>query len=274
MAQQKGDLAPFGFGMSKVLVLQRLKQELGLECIENLYYGAAPMAKETRDFYSRLNMPVLSLYGLSETSAATTFHEFPNCSLDTSGRPMPGLKLRIYNPDEHGEGEICVRGRNIFMGYLYREKDTWEVFDGEGYFHTGDKGKLDQNNNLLITGRIKEILITSGGENVDPGLIELNVKAACPLISHAILVGEGRKFVSILLTLKVDKDKTSGFYTQNLSAEAKQLIKQKLRLSNVSTVEDALQFKEISEYIQDCIDEANLRAVNRVSKVKKFAILP
>mmetsp|Transcript_34741 Transcript_34741/g.45702 ORF Transcript_34741/g.45702 Transcript_34741/m.45702 type:complete len:127 (+) Transcript_34741:1444-1824(+) len=126
------------------------------------------MAKETRDFYSHLNMPVLSLYGLSETSAATTFHEFPNCDLDTAGRPMPGVKLRIYNPDENGEGEVCVRGRNIFMGYLFREKDTWEVFDGEGYFHTGDKGKLDANNNLVITGRIKEILITSGGENVEP----------------------------------------------------------------------------------------------------------
>lgn len=80
--------------------------------------------------------------------------------------------MRIYNPNENGEGEVCVRGRNVFMGYLHREKDTWEVFDGEGYFHTGDKGIFDVENNLVITGRIKDILITSGGENVQPAAIE------------------------------------------------------------------------------------------------------
>ena len=81
---------------------------------------------------------------------------------------MPGVMIRIYNPDENGEGEICVRGRNVFMGYLYLEKATWHAFDGEGYYHTGDKGRLDSDNNLVITGRIKEILITSGGEKVEP----------------------------------------------------------------------------------------------------------
>jgi len=158
--------------MSKVLVLQKLKAELGLDSIENLYYGAAPMGQKTRDFYAKLNMPVLSLYGLSETSGATTFQEFPNCDLNKAGKPMPGTMLRIYNPDENGEGEICVRGRNVFMGYMYREKDTWEVFDGQGYFHTGDKGLLDKEDNLVITGRIKEIIITSGGENVEPFPVE------------------------------------------------------------------------------------------------------
>jgi len=187
---------------------------------------------------------------------------------------MLGTKLRIYNADENGEGEICVRGRNVFMGYLWREKDTWEVFDAEGYFHTGDKGKLDENNNLVITGRIKEILITSGGENVDPQPIELAILQRCPLISHAVLVGEGKKFVSLLLTLKVDKDHYSGSYTHNLSPEARHLIKTKLRLSNVMTVDDALKFREITEYINECVEEANVRAINRVSRVKKWAILP
>lgn len=132
---------------------------------------------------------------------------------------MPGVKIRIYNPDENGEGEICVRGRNVFMGYLFREKETWEVFDGEGYFHTGDKGKFVEENNLVITGRIKEILITSGGENVEPQAIEQAMKLACPIVSHAVLVGEGRKFVSFLLTLKVDKDRRSGVFGHTLSAE-------------------------------------------------------
>ena len=119
---------------------------------------------------------------------------------------MPGIKIRIFNPDETGEGEICVRGRNVFMGYLNQEKSTWDVFDAEGYFHTGDKGFIDEKGFLKITGRIKEIIITSGGENIDPAPIELAIKTACPLISHAVVVGEQKKFVSVLLTLKVKKD--------------------------------------------------------------------
>ena len=137
---------------------------------------------------------------------------------------MPGIKLRVYNPDESGEGEICVKGRNIFMGYLRREKDTWDVFDSEGFFHTGDKGRIDEDENLIITGRIKELIITSGGENVQPVPIEQAVLQACPIVSHATAVGERRKYVSILLTLKVQKDTRSGRYTRNLSAEALRLI--------------------------------------------------
>ena len=98
--------------------------------------------------------------------------------------------MRIYNPDESGDGEICVRGRNIFMGYLRRDKATWDVFDSEGYFHTGDKGRIDDDDNLIITGRIKEIIITSGGENVEPVAIEQAVKQNCPIVSNAIVVGE------------------------------------------------------------------------------------
>ena len=182
--------------------------------------------------------------------------------------------VRIYNPDEHGEGEICVRGRNVFMGYMYREKETWEVFDGQGYFHTGDKGRLDSNNNLVITGRIKEILITSGGENVDPQAIESAIKSICPLISHAVLVGDARKFVSLLLTFKVQKNPISGYMTRTLAPEALNFIKTKLKLSNIGTVDQALQSKEVLEYVGECVDLANEEAINRVSKVKKWVILP
>ena len=102
------------------------------------------MSNETQNFYTQLNTPVLSLYGLTETAGGTTFHEFPCSRLDRAGGPMPGIKIRIFNPDETGEGEICVRGRNVFMGYLNQEKQTWDVFDAEGYFHTGDKGFIDE----------------------------------------------------------------------------------------------------------------------------------
>ena len=192
--------------MANFLVLNKIRKVLGLNHVENLYFGAAPMSQETMDFYKQLNMPVLSLYGLTETSGGTTFHEFPNSRLDRAGPPMPGIKIRIYNPDEDGEGEICIRGRNVFMGYLNQEKSTWDSFDSEGYFHSGDKGKIDENGLVTITGRIKDLVITSGGENVDPAPIELAIRSACPLISHAVLVGDRRNYVALLFTLKVQRD--------------------------------------------------------------------
>ena len=114
--------------------------------------------------------------------------------------------LKIFNPDENGVGEICIRGRNSFIGYLKDEKASQESFDPEGFFHTGDLGKIDSNNFLVITGREKELIITAGGENISPVPIELSVREVLPFVSHAVVIGDGRKYISVLLTLKVEHD--------------------------------------------------------------------
>lgn len=147
-AQQKGDLAPFGFSLSKFLVLKTIRKELGLEHVEQLFYGAAPMSNSTREFFAKLNMPVVGLYGLSETSGSATFQEFPQAKLDKVGYPLPGTQIKIYNPNDNGIGEVCIRGRNLFMGYFKNDKASWDAFDGEGYYHTGDTGFLDRENYL------------------------------------------------------------------------------------------------------------------------------
>ena len=214
------------------------------------------MSNETQNFYAQLNTPVLSLYGLTETAGGTTFHEFPCSKLDRAGAPMPGIKIRIFNPDETGEGEICVRGRNVFMGYLNEEKLTWDVFDAEGYFHTGDKGLIDEQGFLKITGRIKEIVITSGGENVDPAPIELAIRSICPLISNAVVVGDHRKFVSLLLTLKVKKD-SYGQNTDKLTPEVKKFLKKTLKERELKTVEDAQRNPAVRRFIEECVTKAN-----------------
>lgn len=131
-----------------------------------------------------------------------------------------------------------------------------------------------KDDNLSITGRIKEILITSGGENVEPQAIEQAFKLVCPIVSHVVLVGDGRKFVSLLLTLKVNKDRRSGVFSHTLTAEAQNFIKTKLKLSNIRTVADVLASKEMQKFIKNCIERANLEAVSRVSRVKKWKILP
>ena len=111
-------------------------------------------------------------------------------NLSTAGWTVPGVELVIKNADKSGEGEICMRGRNIMMGYLKNEDATKGCIDEEGFFHSGDMGKMRKDGFLEITGRIKELIITAGGENVAPVLIEDSFKLACPPCSNIILIGE------------------------------------------------------------------------------------
>ncbi len=127
--------------------------------------------------------------------------------MKSCGHSIPGTEIRIFNPDKDGNGEICYRGRHVFKGYYKNESATRETLDAEGYLHSGDVGKLDSKGNLSITGRIKELLITAGGENVAPVLIEEEIKKELPFISNAMVVGDNRKFLATLLTLKYDLDK-------------------------------------------------------------------
>jgi long-chain-fatty-acid--CoA ligase ACSBG len=115
---------------------------------------------------------------------------------------LPGTQIKIFSVDENGVGEICMRGRNVFMGYLHNESETIEVFDNEGYFHSGDLGFIDENGILDITGRIKELIITAGGENISPVKIEINIKEQCPILSNVVLIGDNRKYLTCLVTLK------------------------------------------------------------------------
>lgn len=135
-------------------------------------------------------MPLFNIYGMSETTGAHTNNSFSRFKLDAAGFCIPGCDLKIDNPDEKGEGEICMRGRNIMMGYLKNEQATMDTVDKHGYLHSGDKGKIDKDGFLKITGRIKELIITAGGENVAPVPIEDNFKQECPPCSNIMVVGE------------------------------------------------------------------------------------
>jgi len=168
-------------------------------------YGAAPLPLKTREFFFSINIFLNGIYGMSETSApmtATLETHKADYNLRACGMPLPGGEVVIENPDAEGNGEICFRARNNFMGYLKNEKATMETIDKKRYVHSGDLGRFDKPGNLLITGRLKEIIVTAGGENVAPILIEENIKLKLPFVSNAMVVGEGRKFLICLLTLK------------------------------------------------------------------------
>lgn len=158
---------------------------------------------------------------MSETTGAHTIQTFSKFSFTSAGFAMDGVDLIIANPDENGEGEICMRGRNIMMGYLKNEEATRNSIDSQGYVHSGDRGKLDPDGFLKITGRIKELIITAGGQNIAPVPVEDNFKLECVACSNIMMVGEQQRFMAAIITFKVDVDLKTGVPSRNLTTEAR-----------------------------------------------------
>lgn len=210
MAQQKGQEPGMMFNIANMLLLTKIKQAIGLDQCEYFFFGAAPLKQTSIDYFASLNIPLFNMYGLSETTGTTTFHYPDKFSLAHAGMALNGAHIKIADQDEKGQGEIRVAGRHVMMGYLKNEQATRECIDEFGYFKTGDQGRLDKGGQLKITGRIKELIITAGGENVAPVPIEDNFKEQCPACSNIMLVGENRRFMSALITFKVDIDMTTG----------------------------------------------------------------
>ena len=181
---------PMMYSLANFLILSKIKQAIGLDQCEAFFFGAAPLKQSSMQYFASLDMALFNMYGMSESTGATTVHSLSKFNLTSAGWAMPGTDLRIDNPDENGEGEICMRGRNTMMGYLKNEKATQETIDSHGYIKSGDKGKIDEQGFLYITGRIKELIITAGGENIAPVPIEDNFKLFCPPCSNIMLVGE------------------------------------------------------------------------------------
>jgi long-chain-fatty-acid--CoA ligase ACSBG len=222
------------------------------------------MSNDTKLFFMSLGLPLINVYGLSETSGATTYMEPPDISLEKAGKPLPGTQIKIFNPDEQGIGEICIKGRNVFMGYLNNPEATMEVMDAEGYFHTGDIGCLDPASGFLdITGRIKELIVTAGGENVSPIPIEVALKEACPIISHVVVIGDERKFLSALFTLKCRSDASQPRDT-SVAPEVLSFLSG-LGVRGKTTLSEIKQEPSVLTYIEKCVESVNSKAQSRVT---------
>ncbi|XP_061871214.1 long-chain-fatty-acid--CoA ligase ACSBG2 isoform X2 [Colius striatus] len=264
---------PLNFRLARHLVFRRVRRALGLDRCTKCYTGAAPITRETLEFFLSLNIPVLELYGMSESSGPHTISLPHAFKLTSCGKTITGCQTLIHKPDGEGNGEICFSGRHIFMGYLNMEDKTREAIDEEGWLHSGDLGKHDKDGFLYITGRIKELIITAGGENVPPVPIEDAVKDAVPIISNAMLVGDKAKFLAMLLTLKCNVDAESGAPGDELTAEAVEYC-QKLG-SKATKVSEIISTKDKAVYtaIQKGIAAVNERAVSNAQKVQKWVLL-
>ena len=157
---------------------------------------------------------------MSESCGPHTLNTNTSWCFGSVGPVMKNVQARLSEPNESGEGEFCMWGRNVMMGYLGREDKTSEDIDPEGWLHSGDLATKDKDGFYFITGRIKELLITAGGENIAPCPIEDNIKAELPIVSNAILIGDKQKFLTTFLTLKTVVDPKTEEPTRELMPAA------------------------------------------------------
>lgn len=263
----------FSYHIAKKLVFKKVRAALGLERCTKCFTGAAPITKDTLEFFLSLNIPLFELFGMSESSGPHTISVPEAFRLTSCGREMSGCKTKLLNPDDEGNGEICLWGRHVFMGYLNMPEKTEEALDALGWLKSGDLGKHDNNGFLFITGRIKELIITAGGENIPPVPIEDAVKEHVPLISNAMLIGDKRKFLSMLLTIKCQVNPESGAPEDELTPEVVEFCR-KLG-SNATRVSDIANGRDrvIHAAIQEGINRVNKKATSNAQRIQKWTVL-
>ena len=195
-AKQRGEsLSPWlalKLAVAERLVLHTVRAGLG-GCIKIAVSGGAALPKEIGMFFGAMGMPILEGYGLTETSPVISVNTPRNNRVGSVGKPIAGVEVRIAV-----DGEICVRGPNVMRGYYNKPEATAEVIDHEGFFHTGDIGRLDEDGYLYITDRKKDLIVTSAGKNIAPQPIEGLLKTH-PLIAELVMVGNGHNFPAALV---------------------------------------------------------------------------
>jgi long-chain-fatty-acid--CoA ligase ACSBG len=255
-------------------IYAKVKEQLGLDKCRTFLVGAAPASAEVREYLSSFDMLIGEVFGMSETSGPHVVCIGTDVDFNCAGKTLPGMRTKIYNPDESGVGEVCMYGRNIFMGYLGDLEKTKEAIDEEGWLHSGDLGKCNKKSLVQITGRIKDLLITSGGENVAPSLIEMALKTELPVISHAVVIGDSRKYLSLLITLKTQINLDTGVPKDELCGETENWCKS--LNCKCKTVSEIIREKPapVFDAIQKGIDRVNSAAISQAQRIQKFTILP
>ncbi|WP_460853281.1 AMP-dependent synthetase/ligase [Nocardioides montaniterrae] len=231
------------------LVYSRLREALGGSCAFAIS-GGAPLGDRLGHFYRGAGVTVLEGYGLTETTGALTVNLPDAQKVGTVGRPLPGTGVRVTD-----DGELAFRGGQVFAGYWNNAAATAEAVGDGGWFHTGDVGEVDDEGFVRITGRKKEILVTAGGKNVAPAVLEDRVRAH-PLVSQCLVVGDGQPFIAALVTLDAEALPAWASARGKSSAAA-------------DLVDDA----DLLAEIQSAVDDANL-AVSKAESIRKFTVLP
>lgn len=242
--RRPGLWARFRYRIADKLLLSKVKPALGLGRARLCVSGAAPVAVDVLEFFTSLDLPIYEVYGQSEDTGPTSINLPGQTQYGSVGRPLPDVDVKIADDDE-----ILVKGKNVFVGY-YKDPEATEAVLKDGWLHSGDLGRIDEDGYLHITGRKKDIIITAGGKNIAPKNLELALKSS-PLVNEAVVIGDRRKYLTALITL--DEEAASamvngvgGPFSDNA---------------------------EIREQVQSAVDKLN-GTVAQVETIKKFTILP
>ncbi|RAN93984.1 AMP-dependent synthetase/ligase [Micromonospora saelicesensis] len=233
------------------LVYRKLRAALGGRCRDAIS-GGAPLGARLGHFFRGIGVTVLEGYGLTETSPAAAANLPSGTRMGTVGRPLPGVTVRIED-----DGEILISGELIFQGYWRNETATAETISADGWFRTGDLGQLDSDGYLSITGRKKELIVTAGGKNVAPAVLEDLVRAH-PLISQCVVVGDRKPFIAALVTVDEEALPT---WLENAGMPLD------------TPVEQLREHEGLRKEIQAAVDAAN-QAVSKAEAIKVFRVLP
>ena len=231
------------------LVYAKLREAMGGR-VQYAVSGGAPLGTRLGHFFRGIGVSILEGYGLTETTAPATVNLPEAMRIGTVGPPLPGCEVRVDD-----DGEILLRGIGVFRAYRGNEEATREAIDAEGWFRTGDLGEIDDHGYLRITGRKKEILVTAGGKNVAPAVLEDRLRAH-PLISQCIVVGDGKPFIGALVT--IDEEMYPSWAANN-------------GLDGLPLAR-ARSDERVHAEIQKAVDEAN-QAVSKAESIRKFAVL-
>ena len=232
------------------LVYSKIRTGLGGR-VDAAISGGAPLSPRLGHFFRGAGINILEGYGLTETTAASSLNVRSAQKIGSVGRPIPGTRIKIA-PD----GEVLIKGAVVMQGYWQNPPATRESMNDDGYFKSGDLGTIDEDGFLFIVGRKKEIIVTSGGKNVAPEILEDRLRAH-PLISQCMVVGDNKPFIAALIT--IDPDAIRSWASTNKKGGA--------------TVAELAKDPALNDVIQTAVDEAN-KAVSRAESIRKFAILP
>ena len=232
------------------LVYSKLRAGMGGN-VEAAISGGAPLGVRLGHFYRGAGVTILEGYGLTETTAGATLNLYGAHRVGSVGKPIPGTSVKIAE-----DGEVLLRGPIVMQGYWQNDAANAEVFDGERWFKTGDLGKLDDDGFLYIVGRKKEIIVTAGGKNVAPAVLEDRLRSH-PLVSQCMVVGDNQPFIAALVT--IDPDALKAWVVNNKKDGA--------------SINDLINDPDLIAVVQTAVDEAN-KAVSKAESIRKFTILP
>lgn len=242
----------FARNLPTILTRNKIINDIGLNKCKYCITAAAPISEEARDYFESLNLYIYDIYGLSETTGPITISA-PGFNYKGSvGMPIDDVRIKISS-----DGEILVKSRSIFKGYYKDPKSTNEAFK-DSWFKTGDIGYI-KNGFVFITSRKKEILITSAGENISPIPIEQEIQKNMPEFEHVILVGDKRKFLSVILVPKMKGENAANCF--------------KKIDPDIKLCKDLITNKKVTDYINDCINKTNSLSKSNANKVQKWIII-